>query len=369
MSFSTVSFSNTNDDMRKQIRYEHFTNSTNAMDICSRKNYYTVYEYKTDGHILTNQFISSEDANDFVNQFCSSYSKVYIYKTECYDVFEPRNMPENDLTSKSETYSTELVDYNSEDDSDFDPNNCSDSETSDEEELSEEELSDEALLSGVDLSEMFFSKYGKGLLLVPPSNHKLIGQKYFLEGWWMSKKNGWFFKSDYEDILLELGAMKATVKSSKSSKSSKESMSTKESKSMEDLSDMTFTKYGKGYMVSTNKNDSRYGTKYLLSDVSDGGFWNNNAKGWFFRKTHFDYLKELGAQYIKSESNYETSDTAIIKPDIKKYGKGYLLREDSYFKYTGEDMNYYENGWYIPAKKGWFFKTDMAKAFMKKYNM
>ena len=32
-------------------------------------------------------------------------------------------------------------------------------------------------------------------------------------------------------------------------------------------------------------------------------------------------------------------------------------------------MNYFENGWYIPAKKGWFFKTDMAKTFMDKYNM
>ena len=133
---------------------------------------------------------------------------------------------------------------------------------------------------------------------------------------------------------------------------------------------MTFTKYGKGYILTTDETDSRYGTKYLLSDVSDGGFWNSNANGWFFRKSHFDLLRDRGAQYIKSESNYETSDTALdIKPNIRKYGKGYFLKADSNFKYTGHEMDYFEDGWYIPSKKGWFFKTGPAKAFMKKYNM
>ena len=41
--------------------------------------------------------------------------------------------------------------------------------------------------------------------------------------------------------------------------------------------------------------------------MTDGGFWNSNANGWFFRKCHYDMLIELGAQYIKSESNFETS--------------------------------------------------------------
>ena len=104
--------------------------------------------------------------------------------------------------------------------------------------------------------------------------------------------------------------------------------------------------------------------------MSDGGFWNSNANGWFFRKNHYDLLIELGAKYIKSEDNYETSDTSLtIKPNNKPYGKGYLLKADSNFVYTGEEMNYYENGWYMPNKKGWFFKKDAAKTFMSKYNM
>lgn len=364
MAFSTVSFSNASDSSREHMRLSLFNSATNAMDIFSRRTHYTVYEYRSDGHILVNHFLSSDNAYDFANKFCKTSSKVYIFSTECDEVFEPHSHHEHSSTMAEHVpsrTSNGLVDYNSEDDSDFDPENCSESGSSDEELTEEDDHED------VDLSDMFFSVYGKGLLLTPPSGHELFGQKYFLDGWWMPKLNGWFFKSEFEDQLIELGAIKATIKSRKSSKSSKNS---KSSKSTISLSGMTFTRYGKGYILTTDETDSRYGTKYLLSNVTNGGFWNSNANGWFFRKSHFDLLKELGAQYIKSESNYETSDTALdIKPDIRKYGKGYFLKADSNFKYTGHGMDYFENGWYIPSKKGWFFKTGPAKAFMKKYNM
>ena len=133
---------------------------------------------------------------------------------------------------------------------------------------------------------------------------------------------------------------------------------------------MNFTKYGKGFILTTDESDSRYGTKYLLSDVSNGGFWNSNANGWFFKKSHYELLIELGAKYVRNDNNYETSDTSLtLKPDIKPYGKGYFLKADSNFVYTGNEMNYYENGWYIKTMKGWFFKKEAAKVFMKKYNM
>lgn len=358
MSFSTVSFSNASDSSRQQIRQSLFNASTNAMDIFSRRSHYTVYEYRTDGHMLINHFLSSDDAHKFTHQFCKTSSKVYIFSTECDDVYEPHGSVEQSSSNHSHHVTTGssngLVDYNSEEDSDFDPHNCTGSESSDED-ITDEHTDGE---HDVDLSDMFFSVYGKGLLLTPPSNNEFFGQKYFLDGWWMPKKNAWFFKSEFEDELLELGAIKATVKSRKSPKST------------DSLSGMTFTRYGKGYILTTDDTDSRFGTKYLLSNVTDGGFWNSNANGWFFRKSHFDLLRDLGAQYIKSESNYETSDTVLdIKPNIRKYGKGYFLKADSNFKYTGHEMDYFENGWYIPSKRGWFFKTGPAKTFMKKYNM
>ena len=374
-SFSNVSFSSASDNVRSQIRHSLFNAGTNSMDIFTRRSHYTVYEYTQGGHVLVNHLLSESDAQHFVGEFTSSTSKVYILKTSCIDVYEPQTDTENHVES-SNTTTNSLVDYDSEDDSDYNPEN--DHSSSEDEDLTEDEdVSDDESTEDIDLSDMFFYKYGKGFLLTPTSNHELFGSKYLLDGWWMSKHKSWFFKAEFEDTLLDHGAILVTEKTSKASKSSKTSKTSKTSKSSKtskassnDLSSMTFTKYGKGFILTTDESDSRYGTKYILSDLSDGGFWNSNANGWFFKKSQYDLLIELGAKYIKSEDNYETSDTSLtIKPNIKPYGKGYFLKADSNFVYTGEEMNYYENGWYIPNKKGWFFKKDAAKTFMSKYNM
>ena len=34
----------------------------------------------------------------------------------------------------------------------------------------------------------------------------LFGEKYFLDGWWNSSQNAWFFKAEHYDTLVELGA-------------------------------------------------------------------------------------------------------------------------------------------------------------------
>ena len=379
MAFSTVSYSTANDSERQMIRSSLFTEGTNSMDVYIRMNHYSVYEYTQSGQILTNNFISSDDAYDFVEQFCSSSSKVYLFMTTCEDVFEPHTRSSTALVSgqtNSVTQSNGLVDYDSQEDSDFDPDACSDSESDSTDGSGSESESDEE--EDIDLSDMFFESYGKGFLLHPPTNHELFGQKYFLDGWWMAKHRSWFFKSEFESKLLDLGAIKVSVKSSKKSattrssatKSATTKSATTKSQSSSDLSGMTFTKYGKGYILTTDETDSRYGTKYLLEDVDDGGFWNSNANGWFFRKMHYDLLTELGATYVKSEDSFVTSDTTVgVRPNINKYGKGFLLKADSHFKYTGDDMKYFEGGWYMPTKNGWFFRTTEAKAFMKKYNM
>lgn len=54
-------------------------------------------------------------------------------------------------------------------------------------------------------------KYGKGFLLKPHSDHPDIGIKYYDNGvgdtgWWMPKKNGWFFKKEYIDPIIAGGA-------------------------------------------------------------------------------------------------------------------------------------------------------------------
>ena len=55
------------------------------------------------------------------------------------------------------------------------------------------------------------TKYGKGYLLIPPTNHTDWGTKYYDNGvgdtgWWMPKNNGWFFKKEFIDPIISGGA-------------------------------------------------------------------------------------------------------------------------------------------------------------------
>ena len=240
------------------------------------------------------------------------------------------------------------------------------------------------------LEGMFFRTYGKGYLLTPPADSEYFGVKYFLDGWWMPKFNSWFFKHDHWEQLEELGATFVSKRSNKSksgsarsgskrsgsgSAGSKRSGAARSIRFDHDFSGMSFTKYGKGFILTCDENDRRHGTAYLVdnsnrrgSSVIDGGFWNSSANGWFFKKTHFDFLVESGAQFIKSEDDFVTSDTQIsVRPKFTRYGKGWLLMSDETFPYDSS-RKYFENGWYMPAKKAWFFKTCDKNAFIKKFS-
>ena len=61
-----------------------------------------------------------------------------------------------------------------------------------------------------------------------------------------------------------------------------------------DLSDMIFIRYGKGYILKPHRVDPRYSAKYFL-----GGYWNEKAKGWFFKREMKKFLKAQGATYLK----------------------------------------------------------------------
>ena len=120
--------------------------------------------------------------------------------------------------------------------------------------------------------------------------------------------------------------------------------------------------------MTTDETDKRFGTKYLVDpEMCDGGFWNSNVNGWFFKKSQFDLLSDNGAKYIKSEDDFVTSDTQLsVKPKFVKYGKGWFLKSDSNFMFDSS-RNYFENGWWLEGKNGWFFKTADKTAFENKY--
>ena len=145
-------------------------------------------------------------------------------------------------------------------------------------------VSDEDSNSQPNLYGMTFEKYGKGYLLRPMPDCTFIGQKYLHDGWWMTRHDAWFFKADYYDILVDLGAEFVTDHDT--------DMSAADSDVYSSFNGLTMNDYGRGLMVYPNKSHRHYGKKYM-----GDGFWNNRAKGWFFKNDMFDTLMEAQVVY------------------------------------------------------------------------
>jgi hypothetical protein len=180
----------------------------------------------------------------------------------------------------------------------------------------------------IDLTGRKFKEYGKGYMLYPTGKKDIYyGEKYFMNGWWNDLVKGWFFKREFYTDLIEYGAELDIVKKSKvkstHSKGWTETDTTQIKKEIideeeedsdyvpedvqdepaeefesdevdTDMSNMVFMKYGKGYILKTHKKDSRYGASYFMD-----GFWNDKAKGWFFKKEFKKTMKKNGATYLK----------------------------------------------------------------------
>ena len=60
--------------------------------------------------------------------------------------------------------------------------------------------------SSVNFKKMKYYDYGKGHLLVPNKSCEYAGEKYFHDGFWMPKHNGWFFRARFSDFVENCGA-------------------------------------------------------------------------------------------------------------------------------------------------------------------
>jgi len=58
----------------------------------------------------------------------------------------------------------------------------------------------------VNFKKMKFYDYGKGYLLVPNKSCKSKGEKYFHDGYWMPKNDGWFFRTRFCEFVENCGA-------------------------------------------------------------------------------------------------------------------------------------------------------------------
>ena len=189
----------------------------------------------------------------------------------------------------------------------------------------------------IDLTGRQFKEYGRGFILISLKKDCYLGKKYLLNGWWMEKEKGWFFKKEFWDELIDHDAVpvpeyreysavqatskgwtetdvttkakaktpKMTIKQEPLSESDSDYLPEKDVQEPDeefesdeevdtDMSNMVFMKYGKGYILKTHKKDCRYGADYFMD-----GFWNDKAKGWFFKKEFKKTMKKNGATYIK----------------------------------------------------------------------
>jgi hypothetical protein len=130
-----------------------------------------------------------------------------------------------------------------------------------------------------------------------------------------------------------------------------------------DLSNMTIWSYGKGYLLEPPEDSDYYGEKYFHS-----GWWMDTQKGWFFKKEHYQWLRDHGAIKATEDDHYEGEDGEADEADehdehdelsnmtLWSYGKGWLLEPLHEDKNYGE--KYFYEGWWMPKQDAWFFKDE-----------
>ena len=146
------------------------------------------------------------DTKYFHNAWWMESQNCWFFKMEYLDSIRLKGAKHiNESTESSEMDSTEEESYNSTEESDEfrDDSNDSDyvpddSDMSDDY-MSEDEDEDELVLSGL----VTYKQYGKGWLVKPKKNCDVREQKYLNGGWWMPKKQGWFFRDeDFQKLSL-----------------------------------------------------------------------------------------------------------------------------------------------------------------------
>ena len=181
------------------------------------------------------------------------------------------------------------------------------------------------------LTEFVYYPYGKGYLLyIHPTffNQDLFPDdyKYFHGAWWMESQNAWFFKSELLEQIREKGAKldndylltqdeeetmeeyQGTYLSDDEMDEDEEDQYDEEDDGFEEDDDqydeeddgfeddeekpqvdphgirqhVTYSEYGKGFLVTPYKNYEHYGKKYF-----HGGWWMPSQNGWFFKRDAF----------------------------------------------------------------------------------
>ena len=138
--------------------------------------YYTISQFINGAHTFTSDiFTSKKDAERFLDSY-TTYSHddidYAIFKCKTRDVIIDNSSHQDTDNQELQVSSKEYQEYD----------------------LQE------------DLTSMTIEDYGKGYLLRCSYDDERCGEKYFLDGWWKNRPQGWFFRAEFLSGLLEMGA-------------------------------------------------------------------------------------------------------------------------------------------------------------------
>ena len=224
-----------------------------------------------------------------------------------------------------------------------------------------------------DLSEFTYEEYGRGYLLYPPIDHVAIGQKYFFDAWWMPKFDAWFFKPEFLDNFISMGATEIGETEDEIEEVSEEEI--EEENDAETLDGFCYVKHGRGYLLYSPSTDhDSNGEKYFYN-----AWWMPKYDAWFFRSQYLDDFIKMGVvegsysddeeSSYDNESDTETEDTQEYGEEdfeldgytCKAYGRGFLLYSPTT---DNHGTKYFHDAWWMPKHKAWFFRKQHLANFL-----
>ena len=188
----------------------------------------------------------------------------------------------------------------------------------------------------------YYKKYGKGFLLFVNNDSKLFGQKYFLNGCWVSKVNGWFFKNDKTPINLNAELVNKKVVWS--------------DYIIDEENDMSVEHHSDDHSVvhhSDNHSVEHHSDDHSVEHHSDDHSVEHHSDDHSVEHHSYEDLDDLN--YIPNIDRSVNCYLNISGNRLIKYGKGYLLYPKGG---DNHDIKYLYNGWWIPSVGGWFFKKE-----------
>ena len=417
---------NTMDTTNKQV----LKAMKDMMDKTASKSTFTLHELKDNGLVYISHFGDKSNAKTYARKYADESSTIYIYESRCIRIYDPVTdemkpdidmilcdddldtdySPETDFTNMTLwKYGKGYLLEPPEDSEYYGKKYFHDGWWNEMQKgwffkaskydwlVSHGAIKSEYNEDSIDLSNMTLWSYGKGYLLEPQEDSEYYGDKYFYNGWWNKTQNGWFFKKDAYEWLVNNGVVKAEhdaedivhVEDDEDDEVDEEDDEVNEEVDEEDdeevdevdeeddevdeeddeedddeefvddevdeehdYSDMTIRKYGKGFLLMPPKSHELYGEKYLCN-----GWWIPSQKGWFFKTEHKEWLDSCGAKMSKKVKTSKTFnvDTDLTGMSLEIYGKGYILKtikKDNRF-----GMKYFMNGFWNKTQKGWFFQS------------